>query len=142
MKIPESTQSQISILLSIGLIAFVVEWNVIALVGGHSLETALGYALVYFLLPTAIIMPVLYFALLRPQREQYAALRDALRELTADLRPTADRLGCAEQLDQVEQVLEGGASYQVFQRKKQIVALLVGNFVEALIRVAAGQGQR
>lgn len=81
MKIPESTQSQIGILLSIGLIAFVVEWNIIALVGGHDLETALAFTLVYFLLPTAIIMPVLYFALLRPQQVQYAALRDALREL-------------------------------------------------------------
>lgn len=81
MKIPESTQSLVSILLSIGLIAFVVEWNVVALVGSHDLETALVYTLVYFLLPTAIILPVLYFALLRPLREQHAALRDALREL-------------------------------------------------------------
>lgn len=81
MKIPESTQSQISILLSIGLIAFVVEWNVIALVGSHDLETALGYTLLYFLLPTAILVPVLYLALIRPLREHSVARRDALREL-------------------------------------------------------------
>lgn len=81
MKIPESTQSVIGILLSIGLIAFVVEWNVIALVGGYDLDIALGYTLVYFLLPTAILVPVLYLALIRPLQAQHAALRDTLREL-------------------------------------------------------------
>ena len=81
MKIPETTQSLVSILLSIGLIVFVVEWNVVALVGSHDLETALVYTLVYFLLPTAILVPILYFALIRPQREQHAALRGALREI-------------------------------------------------------------
>ncbi len=81
MKITESTQSLVSILLSIGLIAFVVEWNVVAMVGSLDMKAALTHTLVYFLLPTAIILPVLYFALIRPQRAQHAALRDALREI-------------------------------------------------------------
>ena len=38
-------------------------------------------------------------------------VREALRELVQDMRPTADRLGCSGELDLVEQVLEGGASY-------------------------------
>ena len=38
-------------------------------------------------------------------------VRDALRELVQDVRPTAERLGCVEELAMVEQVLEGGASY-------------------------------
>ena len=37
---------------------------------------------------------------------------DALAELVQDLRPTAERLGCAEQLAMVQDVLDGGASYQ------------------------------
>jgi carboxylate-amine ligase len=38
-------------------------------------------------------------------------VREALRELVQDMRPTADRLGCSGELDLVEQVLQGGASY-------------------------------
>ena len=45
-------------------------------------------------------------------KDDLQPVRDALRELVADLRPAAQRLGCSEQLDTVEQVLQVGASYQ------------------------------
>jgi carboxylate-amine ligase len=41
-----------------------------------------------------------------------APLRDELRELVADLRPVADRLGCAAELEVVLEVLDRGASYE------------------------------
>ncbi|MGZ6792849.1 MAG: glutamate--cysteine ligase, partial [Mycobacteriales bacterium] len=44
--------------------------------------------------------------------ESTVPVRDALLELAADLRPAAERLGCAEELSRVEQVVAGGASYQ------------------------------
>ena len=56
-------------------------------------------------------------------------VRDALRELVADMRPTAERLGCSEQLDTVEQVLEGGASYQ----RQRAVAAASGGDLTAVV---------
>lgn len=56
-------------------------------------------------------------------------VRDALRELVSDMRPTAERLGCAAQLDTVEQVLEGGASYQ----RQRAVAAASGGDLTAVV---------
>lgn len=46
-------------------------------------------------------------------------LRDDLYELVRELRPTAARLGCAEDLDLVSEVLDKGASYE---RQRAVVA--------------------
>src|SRR5699024_178640 len=46
-------------------------------------------------------------------------LRDDLYELVRDLRPTAARLGCAEDLDLVSEILDKGASYE---RQRAVVA--------------------
>jgi carboxylate-amine ligase len=54
---------------------------------------------------------------------------EALRELVQDLRSGADRLGCAEQLDQVQQVLDGGASYQ----RQRAVAAASGGDLTAVV---------
>ena len=56
-------------------------------------------------------------------------VRDALRELVADMRPSAERLGCSAQLDTVEQVLEGGASYQ----RQRAVAAASGGDLTAVV---------
>ena len=56
-------------------------------------------------------------------------VREALRELVQDLRPAAERLGCAEQLDLVEQVLQGGASYQ----RQRAVAAATGGDLTAVV---------
>jgi len=56
-------------------------------------------------------------------------VRDALRELVQDMRSTADRLGCSAQLDLVEQVLEGGASYQ----RQRAVAAASGGDLTAVV---------
>jgi carboxylate-amine ligase len=48
-----------------------------------------------------------------------APLRDELYELVAELEPTADRLGCAEDLKVVSEVLDHGAPYE---RQRGIVA--------------------
>ncbi len=56
-------------------------------------------------------------------------VRDALRELVSDLRSTAERLGCSAQLDTVEQVLEGGASYQ----RQRAVAAASGGDLTAVV---------
>jgi len=53
-------------------------------------------------------------------------VRDALRELVQDMRPAADRLGCADELDLVERVLEGGASYQ---RQRAVAAASGGDLM-------------
>ena len=54
---------------------------------------------------------------------------EALAELVQDLRPTAERLGCAEQLAMVQQVLEGGASYQ----RQRAVAAASGGDLTAVV---------
>ena len=46
-------------------------------------------------------------------------LRDDLYELVRELRPTAARLGCAEDLDLVSEILDKGASYE---RQRAVVA--------------------
>jgi len=54
---------------------------------------------------------------------------DALAELVQDLRPTAERLGCVEQLGMVQQVLDGGASYQ----RQRAVAAASGGDLTAVV---------
>ena len=56
-------------------------------------------------------------------------VREALRELVQDMRPTAQRLGCADALDVVEQVLEGGASYS----RQRAVAAASGGDLSAVV---------
>ena len=56
-------------------------------------------------------------------------VRDALRELVQDMRSTAERLGCSAELDLVEQVLEGGASYQ----RQRAVAAASGGDLTAVV---------
>ena len=49
--------------------------------------------------------------------------------LVQDMRATAERLGCSAQLDTVEQVLEGGASYQ----RQRAVAAASGGDLTAVV---------
>ena len=51
-------------------------------------------------------------------------VREALRDLVQDMRPSAQRLGCAAELDLVEQVLQGGASYA---RQRSVAAASGGD---------------
>ena len=64
-----------------------------------------------------------------------APLRDELYELVRTLEPVADRLGCADELHVVDEVLERGASYErqrvIYRRTgdlTQVVAALVAEF--------------
>jgi glutamate---cysteine ligase / carboxylate-amine ligase len=61
-----------------------------------------------------------------------APLRDELYELLAELRPVAQRLGCAEELDVLGEVLERGASYE---RQRAVIATGGGltDVVDALV---------
>jgi carboxylate-amine ligase len=54
---------------------------------------------------------------------------EALAELVQDLRPTAERLGCAEELAMVQDVLDGGASYQ----RQRAVAAASGGDLTAVV---------
>ena len=54
---------------------------------------------------------------------------DALAELVQDLRPTAERLGCAQELSMVQDVLDGGASYQ----RQRAVAAASGGDLTAVV---------
>ncbi len=56
-------------------------------------------------------------------------VRAALRELVQDMRPSAERLGCVEQLAAVDQVLERGASYQ----RQRAVAAASGGDLTAVV---------
>ena len=60
-----------------------------------------------------------------------APLRDELRELVADLRPVADRLGCTAELEVALEVLDCGASYE----RQRAVAATGGltDVVDALV---------
>ncbi|MFN2537034.1 MAG: glutamate--cysteine ligase [Mycobacteriales bacterium] len=60
-------------------------------------------------------------------------VRDALLELAQDLRPTAERLGCTEELARVEEVATQGSSYQ---RQRAVAAASSGDLhavVDSLI---------
>jgi carboxylate-amine ligase len=61
-----------------------------------------------------------------------APLRDELYELTRELQPVADRLGCGPELGVVSEVLDSGASYE---RQRAIVASGggLGDVVDALV---------
>ena len=61
-----------------------------------------------------------------------APLRDELYELTRELQPVADRLGCGPELGVVSEVLDNGASYE---RQRAIVASGggLGDVVDALV---------
>ena len=61
--------------------------------------------------------------------ETTVPVRDALLEVAHDLRPTAERLGCAEELARVEQVVAGGASYQ----RQRAVARSAGGELTAVV---------
>ena len=56
-------------------------------------------------------------------------VRQELRELVSDLRSSAGRLGCEGELDMVEQVLEGGASYA----RQRAVAAASGGDLTAVV---------
>jgi carboxylate-amine ligase len=62
-----------------------------------------------------------------------APLRDELDDLVAELRPVADRLGCAAELDMVSEVMDHGASYE---RQRAVVAAGGGltDVVDALVK--------
>ncbi len=61
--------------------------------------------------------------------DEVQPVSEALRELVRDLRSGADRLGCTEQLDQVQEVLDGGASYQ----RQRAVAAASGGDLTAVV---------
>ena len=56
-------------------------------------------------------------------------LREDLTELVHELQPTAERLGCAEQLSLVSEILTGGASYQ----RQRAVAAASGGDLTAVV---------
>jgi glutamate---cysteine ligase / carboxylate-amine ligase len=56
-------------------------------------------------------------------------VRDALRELVQDLSPTAERLGCLDELLQVQEVVECGASYE----RQRTVAAATGGDLSAVV---------
>ena len=62
-------------------------------------------------------------------------VRDALRELVQDMRPAADRLGCGDHLDTVEEVLETGGSYQ----RQRAVAAANGGDLSAVVDSLLGE---
>ena len=63
-------------------------------------------------------------------------LRDDLYELVSELRPVADRLGCAEHLDLVFETLDKGASYE---RQRAVVA--EGGSLADVVDMLAGELQ-
>jgi glutamate---cysteine ligase / carboxylate-amine ligase len=56
-------------------------------------------------------------------------VRDALSELVQDLSPTAERLGCLDELLRVQTIVEGGASYQ----RQRAVAAASGGDLSAVV---------
>ena len=61
--------------------------------------------------------------------DSVSPVRQELRELVQDLRSSAARLGCSTELDMVEQVLEGGASYS----RQRAVAAASGGDLTAVV---------
>lgn len=60
-------------------------------------------------------------------------VRQALLELVQDLSPTAERLGCLQQLEHVRAIVDGGASYE---RQRAVAAASGGDLtavVDALV---------
>jgi YbdK family carboxylate-amine ligase len=72
--------------------------------------------------------------------ETTVPVRDALRELAHELKPAAERLGCAEELARIDAVVDGGSSYL---RQRAVAAASGGDLhavVDSLIaEFAAGQ---
>jgi carboxylate-amine ligase len=56
-------------------------------------------------------------------------LREALSELVQELKPAADRLGCFEQLSLIDEIVDGGASYQ----RQRAVAAASGGDLTAVV---------
>jgi YbdK family carboxylate-amine ligase len=56
-------------------------------------------------------------------------VKDALLELAQDLKPTAERLGCVEELARIEEVVAKGASYQ----RQRAVAAAAGGDLHAVV---------
>jgi carboxylate-amine ligase len=68
------------------------------------------------------------------ENDEVVPLRTSLEELVQDLRPVAERLGCADELSRVGLVLETGASYQ---RQRAVAAGSNGDLnavVDSLLR--------
>ena len=61
--------------------------------------------------------------------ETTGPVREALLELAQDLKPSAERLGCTEELARIEQVVAGGASYQ----RQRAVAAASGGDLHAVV---------
>ncbi len=77
-----------------------------------------------------------------------APLRDVLYELARELEPVADRLGCGQELDVINEVLEHGASYERQRavvagggRLEDVVDALVTEFAEDRFLAAAEAGE-
>jgi len=72
--------------------------------------------------------------------DRVVPVRAALAELVHELRPAAERLGCADELAAVNEVVEGGASYQ---RQRAVAAAADGDLtavVDSLLaEFAAGR---
>ncbi len=82
------------------------------------------------------------------ERGSTVPLRDDLYELLRELRPVAERLGCAEDLDVVADVLEHGASYErqrAIVRQggtlNDVVDALTGEFRAGAPAVGSGRGR-
>jgi carboxylate-amine ligase len=63
------------------------------------------------------------------ENDTVVPLRDSIEELVHDLGPVAERLGCADELARVGQVLQTGASYQ----RQREVALASGGDLTAVV---------
>ena len=66
------------------------------------------------------------------QRGTQRPVADAIRDLTAELEPIADRLGCAPQLASVGRILEVGAGYQ---RQRAAAAAADGDLERVVARI-------
>jgi carboxylate-amine ligase len=67
--------------------------------------------------------------------ETTVPIRTALLELAQDLKPTAERLGCTEELARIEEVVEKGASYQ----RQRAVAAGSGGDLHAVVDSLIGE---